>query len=236
MSIAHWLVSFVVLAMISGAVGGIIIVVDAFRCDIREGLLCSLVPFYLFYYMFAKRRHPRRALLIAVTAMGPLSLGILAVFGGIYVVKQFKLEEERMEARVALAQITQGVVATYIASENDPNPGGANLPPSAPPVPAYLSQVRGMMYRSSPVDWSGTWNRIQFSMREPQNFQYQWERKTSTQGIVRAIADLDGDGQVDVQFEVPISCSSSGSGSGCQIDSTATKKKGLKSIRAHLLQ
>jgi len=41
---------------------------------------------------------------------------------------------------------------------------------------------------------------------------------------------------VDVQFEVPISCSSSGSGSGCQIDSTATKKKGLKSIRAHLLQ
>lgn len=52
---------------------GIIILIHAFQNEVLQGILCLCLPFYVFYYAFAKFEHPKKGLIIA----GWLGLGIL---------------------------------------------------------------------------------------------------------------------------------------------------------------
>jgi hypothetical protein len=84
--------------------------------------------------------------------------------------------------------------------------GPTELPPSAGPVPALLSQVSGKPYQSTPDDWGGSWRKLRFSLNSPQRFQYEWVRLSATSGAARASADLDGDGVAEVTLDRAITC------------------------------
>jgi hypothetical protein len=146
-------------------------------------------------------------IIIAVVAgLGVLivaGIGIMAVLG-IFGTRKYIAQAKEAEGKTTLAAIAKSVI---MASEREPSTGPRQLPPSAAPVPASLSQVSGKKYMSAPSDWSGDgWAEMKFSMSYPQYFQYQWQRTTSTSGVIIAIADFNGDGTQDVKFELPVTC------------------------------
>jgi hypothetical protein len=201
---------------VAGIVATIIIIVDAFGLSIEDGLLTIFMPFYLLYYMFAKLRRPTKTLLISLAMVGPFS-GVAGVRMGMNSLRDYMAAAKQFEARKALPLIAHDVVA-YVNSEIDPITGRrAGLPPNAEPVPKSLSQVKGIRYMSSPNDWSGTWHDIHYSMPDPQYFQYHWQRTSAAQGVVRAVADLNGDGSADAQLELSVQCSESANGPSCQV-------------------
>ena len=61
------LLLLVSLAFMAVALAGYaLILVDAFRTDASQGLLCLFFPFYFLYFALARSRHPRRRVLVAV--------------------------------------------------------------------------------------------------------------------------------------------------------------------------
>jgi len=81
------------------------------------------------------------------------------------------------------------------------------LPPTTRTVPTDLSQVGAKTYASTEPDWSDeAFACGQFRIRDPQRFQYQWERKDEHNGVVRARGDFNGDGIVEATFEQDLSC------------------------------
>ena len=81
------------------------------------------------------------------------------------------------------------------------------LPPSSRKVPAELSDVGAKTYASTEADWSDeAFSCDGFRVRDPQRFQYQWERKDDHDGVARAKADFNGDGVVEATFEQEVRC------------------------------
>lgn len=81
------------------------------------------------------------------------------------------------------------------------------LPPTTHTVPLDLSQVGGKTYNSTDADWSDeAFSCDGFRVREPQRFQYQWERTSDHGGVSRARADFNGDGVVEATFEQELDC------------------------------
>ena len=204
-----------VAAIVAGLVASVVIVIDSFKASVKHGLLSLLVPFYLLYYMFARLSHPRRKLLASLVVAGLVSSGLYVAFG-LYAYRKFVLDSKQAEGRYTVGQIAKNIVRYTQPDQNSTHGAIRELPPSAPAVPASLSQVKGKHYPSTPGDWSGTWQLIRFSMSTPQCFQYQWERTSATQGVVRAVADLDGDGKIDTRYELPIGCSETSAGLDCK--------------------
>jgi len=69
---------------------------------------------------------------------------------------------------------------------------------SLPPVPGDLKMVKGMKYKSGSMDWF-SWRVINFSMRDPQYFQYQMEaEKDLLSAKIIAQGDLNGDGKTSL--------------------------------------
>jgi len=202
---------------VTGFVATIIILVEAFKTSVTDGLLSLLVPFYIMYFMFAKLQHSKKTLLIVLFMIPAFFLPVFTAMG-IYGVRKYIANAKEAEARMAVLQIARGVVGSIQAAGNS-----AELPESAPAVPSSLSNVSGKKYMSAPSDWSGTWQQIRFSMSTPQYFQYQWERTSPTTGVVRALGDLDGNGDVDVRIEVPIQCGPQSVGVSCQYPPEPTR-------------
>lgn len=81
------------------------------------------------------------------------------------------------------------------------------LPESSPKVPADAALVAGKTYASTAADWSPhPYACGDFSMKDPQAFQYEWEKKDDLDGTTRAKADFNGDGFIEATFEQEIIC------------------------------
>jgi hypothetical protein len=48
-----------------GFIFWIIIIINAFKTDTTQGILCLCVPFYILYWVFAKFTHPKKGLIVA---------------------------------------------------------------------------------------------------------------------------------------------------------------------------
>jgi hypothetical protein len=211
------MVGMVLLAVVmAGVVSAIIILVDAFKNSVADGLLSLLVPFYILYYMFAKFRHPKKTFFIATVMMQPFIL-LMCIPFAIYGIRRYIANAKQAEARASVMAIARGIVEYTHSQDGQGSGARVELPLSAPAVPALLSHVRGMKYQSAPSDWSGTWQQIRFAMADPQYFQYQWDRISATKGVVRALGDLDGDGEVDVRIELPVQCIEQAQSLDCRI-------------------
>lgn len=137
--------------------------------------------------------------LIVVAVAGPFIIGILAALA-IYGVRKYVAEAKRQEAVQMLTTWSQGMVG---CGEKE-----GSLPPSSAPVPATLDRVSGRKYQSGTNEWTdAAYTCAGFNLRDPQYFQYQWERTSDAEGVMRAVADLDADGQPDQAFEARVTCS-----------------------------
>src|ERR1700690_2936388 len=166
----------VIVALLLGSlVASIIVLIDAFKRSLTDGLLSLLVPFFLIYYLFAKFRHPKKTFLTALIMMAPAIMIFAAPPLAIYGIRKFIVNSKHAEGRGNVGQIAKSIVDYARTVSDSANGAEPELPPSAPPVPATLASVGGMKYMSAPGDWSGTWRLIHFSMTSPQYFQYQWE-------------------------------------------------------------
>src|SRR6185295_19068671 len=141
--------------------------------------------------------------------VGFAAIGFLAVCFfvalpvGIYGLRKYLIEAKEAEAEAALAAFASGLIRCGSAAR----PGGASLPPTARPVPADLSSISGMKYQSDPADWQDeAYVCAGFAPSAPQYVQFQWVRESSSAGLVRAVADLDGDATPDFTFEQEVSC------------------------------
>ncbi|CAN5287966.1 hypothetical protein BH09MYX1_BH09MYX1_39440 [soil metagenome] len=82
-----------------------------------------------------------------------------------------------------------------------------SLPPSTGMVPKTLAEVGGKTYASTPADWSEeAFACDDFSLKLPQRFQYQWEKKNDLEGMARAQADFNGDGVIEARYEQEVKC------------------------------
>ena len=71
------ILSFVFL--LAGFVGWIIIMIAAFKESAGQGLLCLCIPFYIFYFAFAKFENEKKGLIIAIFLGGYIIGMILQV-------------------------------------------------------------------------------------------------------------------------------------------------------------
>lgn len=107
------------------------------------------------------------------------------------------------EAQANLGKLADALAACAVTP--------AALPGSSPWVPANLSDISGKKYQSAPRDWqSGDFQCGDFNLDDPQWLQYGWLRHSSTEGVIRAIGDMDGNSIADIAFEVAIHCTDSG--------------------------
>ena len=65
----------------------VIILIDAFKAEVLQGILCLCVPFYILYYAFAKFEHEKKGLIIAgwlgcAILNGVLQVAAAAAAGG----------------------------------------------------------------------------------------------------------------------------------------------------------
>jgi len=160
--------------------------------------------------------HKNSKLPLILGIVAAVILGIVFVVGilgalGVYGMRKYLSAAKESEGRAGVARIARGAIQCAERERlTNIHPAPQELPNSAGPVPSALHAVSGKKYMSTPGEWkSPAWDCIGFQMVTPQYFQYQWERATPTEGVARAVADLDGDGAPDVTFEVPVSCSTS---------------------------
>jgi hypothetical protein len=147
-----------------------------------------------------KKGLPTWAIVLIALAVGaPFIIGILAAFA-IYGVRKYMVQAKRHEAVAMIEQWSKGMVA---CAQKD-----GVLPPTSSPVPSTLAAVSGCKYQSASSDWlEPAFSCSAFSMSGPQYFQYQWERTSESQGVLRALSDLNGDGRAEEAVEAQVSCS-----------------------------
>ena len=157
--------------------------------------------------------------IIIVAVVGAIVIGVVFVGGilaalGVYGARRYLANAKAAEGKNAVAMIARGVVSC--AAREDAIHGAVGprgLPPSSHKVPASLAQVSGKKYMSTASDWTGdpAFACAAFEMSTPQYFQYQWElTKPGKEGVVHAVADLDGDGSPDILLDVVVTCSAPG--------------------------
>jgi len=149
-------------------------------------------------------------IVIILAVIGVLGVVMVVVFVGVgfYGLQKYTTDSKKAEGQMTVGVLARGL-STCMEREELSATGEMNtpkeLPPSSPAVPA--SVPKGMKYMSTPSDWtSPAFTCAKFSMSAPQYFQYQWEKVSTTTGVVRARADLDGDGVVDVNLEMEVRC------------------------------
>lgn len=88
------------------------------------------------------------------------------------------------------------------------------LPETSPKVPADFAEVGGKTHASNPAEWQApAFTCVGYTFSAPdQSFQYQWEKKDDTDGVVRARADFDGDGVAEATYEQEVICTKAADG------------------------
>jgi hypothetical protein len=123
------------------------------------------------------------------------------------------IEGPGLEAAYATQELAARLVVCSDRTRFDaPGESPRTLPPTSKKVPASLP--RGVWVPTAASDWDDAVYRCaDFRLLEPQPFQVQWvlhEKPkndwATSQGVVRAEADLDGDGKVDHVVETEIAC------------------------------
>jgi len=136
------------------------------------------------------------------------TLSIVVLFGITFAFRtlgwtRFVANAELQEGKSNVVYISRAVAACALKT-------GA-LPPSSKKVPADLAQVGGKTYASTAADWSDEAFACDgFRMRDPQRFQYEWDKTSDTEGVVIAHADFNGDGVVEATFEQELKCEKRG--------------------------
>ena len=136
-----------------------------------------------------------------IVALVPVAVFMLGLFSAlaIYGVRKYIANAKQEEARATLISWGEGLVRC--------GEKVTGLPPSTRPVPASLSEVAAKKYQSAPSDWNETAHSCaSFSLTAPQYFQYRWERISANQGVVHAVADLDGNATPDVSLDLDVTC------------------------------
>jgi hypothetical protein len=114
-------------------------------------------------------------------------------------VRRYMAQAKRAEAVSALGVWGDGLVRCSAQT--------GRLPGSTLLVPPDLSSVSGKKYQSSAADWAEPAHACaKFSMTTPQYFQYSWELRSPTEGVLHARADLDGNGEADEGVDLPVTC------------------------------
>ncbi len=132
------------------------------------------------------------------------TLSIVVLFGVTYAFRTFGFNRfvanaELQEGKSNVVYLARAVAACALKK--------GELPATSRTVPTDLSQVGGKTYASSPADWSDeAFTCDDFRVRDPQRFQYQWERKDDHTGVAIARADFNGDGVVEATFEQDLLC------------------------------
>jgi type IV pilus assembly protein PilA len=148
--------------------------------------------------MEQKKGTPVWIWLLLLVPVGFVFLGVVSALA-IYGVRKYVANAKEAEAHAALVDWGDGLAK---CGEKE---GG--LPPSTLPVPASISAVTGKKYQSAPNEWSQQAHICAaFSMTGPQYFQYRWERRSASAGVLHAVADLNGDAVLDSVLELDVSC------------------------------
>ena len=72
----------IVLASLAGLVGSVWLIVEAFRVEIKWGLIALFVPFGAFVFCFAHWQEAKKPFLVSLSAVVLIPLGMIAVMGG----------------------------------------------------------------------------------------------------------------------------------------------------------
>jgi hypothetical protein len=109
-------------------------------------------------------------------------------------VKKYMTASKSAEARNAVGQIARDYVAWW--EKEDGQPRSKKKLVSLPPVPRAVP--KGAKYQSKPADWKA-WDRIKFSMDEPQYYQYEVKAAPNGESAdIIARGDLDGNGKTSL--------------------------------------
>lgn len=137
-------------------------------------------------------------------------IGVLAALA-IYGVRKYVLNAKTAEARTNVGRIAKDATTAFAK----PKMSGAVMDlgeasessialcaSAASAVPDDEEQIKGAKYQSRPSDWGGNnatgWQCLNFSMEDPQFYQYNYEAEGTNQDgdtfVATAKGDLDGDG------------------------------------------
>jgi hypothetical protein len=136
--------------------------------------------------------------LLALIPVATLLLGVGTALS-IYGVRKYIVNAKQAEARAALIAWADGLAA---CGQKE-----GRLPPSTAPVPANLASIAARKYQSTPTEWSEQAHTCAgFALKEPQYFQYRWERHSDDSGRLLAVADLNGDSVAECELELDVTC------------------------------
>lgn len=145
--------------------------------------------------------------------VGVAIIGVLAALA-IYGVRKYIAEAKTAEGKHTVMVLANGICACA-EGQDLASAAPKGLPPSSGPVPVSLNDVSGRKYMSAPADWSDpAYACASFSVRDPQYFQYQWQRDSASSGRAVAQADLDGDGSAEYVYQVSVSFAAGSCSSG----------------------
>jgi hypothetical protein len=136
------------------------------------------------------------------------TLSVLTLFGITYAFRtlgwtRFVANAQLQEGKSNVIYLSRAIAACALKT-------GA-LPPTSQKVPADLAKVGGKAYASTDADWSDeAFTCDAFRIRDPQRFQYEWEKTGAHDGVARARADFNGDGVVEATFEQELTCEDHG--------------------------
>lgn len=143
----------------------------------------------------------------AIELMNFFALAAVLSAIGMYALARYVRHGKTAEAKESVVRLASGAAEFYNRSDAT-QPSGASpqaihamrhFPPSSRvPVPEDALSVRGKKYQSNSMDWAASpWRDLQFSIVQPQCYQYAFESQGSgatAKATVLAEGDLDGDG------------------------------------------
>jgi hypothetical protein len=134
------------------------------------------------------------------------TLSVVVLFGITYAFRtygwtRFVANAELQEGKSNVVYLSRSIAACALKT--------GSLPPTSRKVPGDIAEVSGKTFASTAADWSDeAFTCDGFRVRDPQRFQYEWERKSELEGVAIARADFNGDGVVEATFEQELKCES----------------------------
>ena len=134
-------------------------------------------------------------------------IGILAALA-IYGVRKYLLNAKTAEAKEGIGRMAKDAASAYDSEQMNgtvlaigTSTGvGHHLCPSTTSVPSQQANIQGKKYQSNPTEWAGSsgWECLNFSMRDPQYYMYQYIASGTTGApgetfTAQANGDLNGD-------------------------------------------